>query len=401
MALTSKLGTTESQLGNIILGGGGLVANFQDASNTLSLSQTVVIGKVSNISVGNTLTLTQDNREFQSHKLVNQTISFVHLLSKSIVFDRQLEDEVNFLQAVSLDQRKTASNTIVLSQAVSYEMSKGVGNTLTFTQQALVTYHLHNVTIPQTFAISQTVTPNLVYNRSFSDTLALSQTVGVVRSRHFNVSDTFGVFAFVSSIKLQVVSDTLTFSQSVSQSRIIHVSVGNTLQLSQSVTRQVTYNLAPSNELVFKHTHERPALLNGQVITVPDVVITKVQLFVTLKVPSQIITLPVPEFGDQEGLTGEILSSRTITGQLFSYVRRTKVRRLSYKFVISRPKAEELRTYFLSHLSDSMHLTNWKGEIWFGKVINNPFQTTYSGRQMPCDGEKAEFDLEFEGVRVH
>ena len=108
-----------------------------------------------------------------------------------------------------------------------------------------------------------------------------------------------------------------------------------------------------------------------------------------------------PRLTDTEAGLSKLIQQRTIDGSIFTYVRRVDSRKLKYVFDIPRNKMIEVRNYIFDYLSTPMSLQNWKGEIWYGYITNNPFNMQTKTRSMECDIEDSEIQIEFEGIRIH
>jgi hypothetical protein len=90
---------------------------------------------------------------------------------------------------------------------------------------------------------------------------------------------------------------------------------------------------------------------------------------------------------------------------VYTYVKRTDLRRLVYTFALRENKALELRNFVTKNLSKPVTLTNWKGESWFGYIMTNPTDLDHKERWAGnCDiktgQEMVEVKLEFEGVKT-
>lgn len=83
----------------------------------------------------------------------------------------------------------------------------------------------------------------------------------------------------------------------------------------------------------------------------------------------------------------------------YSFVKRTKNRRLKYTFQLNERKGDELRAFTTTYSADDIKLQNWKGEIWRVKLITNPIEYSAAGRWGPV-GDRIEVNLEFEGTRT-
>lgn len=400
MALTSKLGTYDSMLGNIQLAGGATLVNLQTASNTLALSQTVQISKRVSISVGNTLALTQSERDFQSKKFAANTFIPSQTAAVHFTFMRSASSTIAFTNVALADRINVAANTLTLSQAVAYQKYMGTYSNLVISQ-ALSYGQVHNERPLQVLGLSQTVSTSTVRNFASSQTIGWAQTVVVKRVRKFTVTNTLFFSNTATTTKIVRPSNALVISQAVTYKKIMHFGLSNLLTFQQAVNVNKVLNIAIADSLTFLHNHRRDSGLADQPIYVPDVIFTKVLRQVIYQTPSSVLALRQPEFGDSEGGASTIVSMRSITGILYTYARRSLARKIKYKFLIGRPKSEETRKFIRASLSTPMYMTNWKGELWYGFITNNPFNMSPKSRRVPCDDEEIEIEVEFEGVRVH
>ncbi len=104
--------------------------------------------------------------------------------------------------------------------------------------------------------------------------------------------------------------------------------------------------------------------------------------------------LPNPELDDSEALISEVSALRTITGQLYTYVKQQDRRKLILTFQLDRLKALELREFLAAYLSSTITLTDHLDRIWRGVFMSNPFdvETVIRRRQT--------ITLEFEGIII-
>lgn len=113
--------------------------------------------------------------------------------------------------------------------------------------------------------------------------------------------------------------------------------------------------------------------------------------------------LPNPDLGDAESLTASVSLKRATDGTLYSYVKRKGGRRkTTWTLRLVRPKALELRAFFLSYASSVIRVTDHKDRVWVGYFTNNPFEFDTPVRAAPgfgdLRGELQTITLEFEGV---
>lgn len=113
--------------------------------------------------------------------------------------------------------------------------------------------------------------------------------------------------------------------------------------------------------------------------------------------------LPNPQFSDGEAIASSVTSKRATDGTLYTYVK-TKAgrRKLTWSFLLVRPKALELRAFLFSYFASEIRVTDHNGRVWLGNFMNNPFEFTTDRRAAPdrgdLRGELQSITLEFEGV---
>lgn len=171
------------------------------------------------------------------------------------------------------------------------------------------------------------------------------------------------------------------------------------LQLAQSVQLSKTQNLSPSNTLVFKHNYQKPTGFG--LVTVNEVEVVKVDAIVVLQSGDHVIVLPKPEFGDTLGGSSLLNVKRAMDGTTRLYKRSQISNKLTYTFVMDRNKALELKNFVALHPSDQIKMTNWKGEVWIVKFVNNPFTFTEDARRDSTGGNRTNVTLDFEGVKIN
>lgn len=387
---------------------------------SLTLSQSVVGGKIFNRSLTSTMTLSQDETDVPSRKTVSQAITLSQAVVENAVYDREFSQTLTLNSVVNETHLRLASNTITFSDLATANVYNGTYGTLSLTQEVDVIGVYNKNANFSILTLSQTVVGAANRSLSASNTLTIAEAVIPTHVQFFSVANTFAPHDNAIPIRILNVSATLTFSQTVVKSRVITLSVGNGFGVAEVLARNVVYNRAFTDIYPVVNGQSRPVNIQGrpgytyvpstvdpsspavfQYVAIPGAVITKVEEFVTYAVPGRILYLDQPEFGDTEANLHKIVEHRTCSGKLYTHVRRFPARALKYKYGISRAKVEEVREFILSYLSTPMYMTNWKGEIWYGFITNNPFKLTSKGRSMPCNIEDFEIDIEFEGVRIH
>lgn len=447
MAYTGKLGTHDSQLGNILFGGdvapqitgstnntitftqtatAEVVNPFKDATNNITFTQSVNVLRFGSSTATNTLTFTQTARGYNGSKRILQTLTFTHDIAVNVDYVRSLQDQLLFSQFAGAERINPASNTITFTQDATALTYKGTYSDFVISQTVTYNYD-HSELLVQALTFTQTVSPGAVFNRAITQTLTFTHTITARRVKILSASNVIVFRDYVVPGKIFQLTQSLNFVQTLTGYRIINQTAGNTLSLSHALIRQMTYNLSAVNSLVFQNGFYReleigdsggagdevgnppifdpddpPPPASNPRIWVPEVVVTKPTRRVVLQTAFRAITLKRPLLGDTESGMSSMIKQRSVNGKTYTYARRTDRRKLKYEFEVPRTKMLELRAYILASLSTPMKLENWKGEIWYGYITNNPFEISSKGRSTPCGGdEEWKIEIEFEGMRVH
>lgn len=261
------------------------------------------------------------------------------------------------------------------------------------------------------------------------------QTVKKSKAFHFTVAQTYMPKSGWFEPK-ETVADSITYHQTATGRKVNHRSVSNTFHLAQSMIRTGTRHFSLSNHLTFPTNRTIyvpvagfgdtvvPNLLYSKVVgsnpqTGPPLINTAQGFFAghnkarsypyfTLQVPGRAITLPAPEFNDSQGASSKFNIRRSMYGNIaYTYIHSLNTYKLKYDFVIGIPKMFELEYYLLNFNSAVHVLTNWKGEIWYVFITNNPMEFVTKSRYSNSRGnanddrEKVMITLEFEGTRIH
>lgn len=114
--------------------------------------------------------------------------------------------------------------------------------------------------------------------------------------------------------------------------------------------------------------------------------------------------LPNPEFGDGENLANSVTAKRAMDGTLRTYIKRKNGRRkLSWSFVLTRNKGQEVREFIRSYYASKIRVTDHNGRVWVGNFISDPFEFDTPQKAGPTIGdwpvgEKQTITIEFEGM---
>lgn len=392
----------------------------RSASNTLAFTQTVVVRGPIHVSASNALSFAQSDLAVGpkhgsaestiafvsvAHGLdptqrVSNTLSFVGAATKVQSIAKSVTQTLLFLSVADSTVLKIASSTVTFVSSATVEQTKGVLNALSFSQTATVKLDPHNEHVPQFIVFDHSAVGHITRSFTLTSTLAFTNAASVQRWRYASAFNVLPITQVAQPIKLLNPVSIINFTQTAVGNVVHNRRVFSNLGFAQTATRNVDYHRSAINTLVFNEHFHQIRDQSGGYITQPIVIGIVVPRVVILQIPGLAITLPRPLLGDAEGGLNTISILRTETDETYTYVRRTTARSLKYKFSISRGKALEMRNFVRQALASKITMTNWKGELWYGNLMNNPFEFTGQGRTSPC-GEVWEIDFDFEGIRLN
>lgn len=384
------------------------------ANDSPTLSEASTTQKLLFKSISQSLTITHSNLVATPIQSVEQGLVLSHSVSVTTDISKSLESELFFSQSADYEQFMPTeiSQSLTITQSADFVQTTGVGNELTITQDVAIQLDPHFDGASQGLTATQTVVVGAVFNRNISQPLTLVQAVTSLKIKPVSASNTLIIGQLLEGGLVRKAFNTLTVSQSVVKETFRNKSVNQSLAITQSVGLQMILNRSLVSTLVFKDEHPIPNGAGG-VIQVPNLIHTRGGSTLnncSCTVPSattvfqsstRAIVLPNPEYNDSEGLVAAVSIQKTITGQTYSYVKKSANRKLKYKFIISQRKAYELRRFLLDFLGERLTMTNWKGEIYTGYFLTDPAEITSSSRGGICTGDLYQIDLEFQGVRVN
>lgn len=375
-------------LGSLILGGGGEPEISESVSQTLTLTQSVDYTLSSTIihtrNVSQTLSFTQDARRVKEIS-ASQTLAFA--------------------QETDADAFKYTAQLLEYTQSVDTEMVRyrPALQTLAFTQSAVLADRVYNKALVQNLTYTETASIGRHYDRNTLNVLSFTQTVAYTKI-HIATENVNQSLAFTQTVefvkqKKGDISDYLLMVDSVILKRVYVRGVTQTLNMMDSAVRgPIVYSRGVEQTLTFRegpYDLPLPLVVAGQPVVVQHTpaVIRAVRREVILRSRRGVVRLPVPEFDDTDARKAEVFVKRTMGGQIHTYVRSSRARKLSYTFILTRAESLRLRRFVLENHSEVMTLINWKGERFYGQITNNPFPITTTQR-----GEITEVQIDFEGL---
>lgn len=256
------------------------------------------------------------------------------------------------------------------------------------------------VHINESLTFTENATRNVSPLRSNVEAIGFDESLqrSVKHVRSLSESITFSE-NLVKTRFIRNLSETLTFSETLLAKRVKRTVLSETLIFAETATRNSTFHRSISETINFVGGYTKKYGNGSLEISYPEVRILKKQNIFVLKGFNAVITLPNPEFDDSEANTDTLTVYRSMSNQIYTYVKRQELRKLAYSFRMSRKKSLELRRFFDSERTNKIEIMNHKSEIWIGYLTTNPINYTAVRLAQPC-GEEVDVSLDFEAVRV-
>ncbi len=414
MSLTGRLGTSDSRLGNFQLAAAGLgggTVYFKDVSESLTLSQSATKTMSYGRNISETITFGETDSDSDTfNKNVSETLTLTLTLTET---KSKFKPIAETLTLVELAQGRLPGIMFVnmpllieffetVDRSVTYH--RNISETLTIVETPFVRLpEIFNLTINEALIINQSAATNKTLQKNVSQALTLNETI-VRGARHRkNIFENLVFVEHKAAFKTKetgAISESLDLNETLSFVKWIRPTIHETLHLSESLTRSNIYNRAISEVLPLRGGMTKTLKIGDTTYEVHEVEVVRVPktCFVALEGTSAIV-LPCPELSDTEANLNSQVLKRSMNNILYSYVRRNDLQKLSYTFLIGRPKALDLQDFVDAHIDQIITLTNWKGEIWKVKITSSPLQFTSQGR-FENEGERWGVTLEFQGIKI-
>lgn len=397
MAATGKLGTIDSQLGNIILAlsvdlsqsvtqtldfvqdANGDARRF-DAEQSLAFVQMAVAVVDRPASGSNTLAFVQNAVQGSTFaKSAENTLSlvdtadFVHDIHQSVNQSLALVQDVAFLGPVY----KTATNTLALVGVA--EQLGPIYQEITDRLNFVETVHNSELHVYASNVLSFTQKAGRVIIASVSQSLAFTQT-----AERKNIIIQTLIFSQTAAVgKGGAVEQELEFEETVTVEGDFTRPISDSLGLFQSVTYIVESNCTRFRYTPFVGEASDPSYTPPST-TEPTLGSHKLRLTYPYTSPTLTLTLPNPSFGDKDRLNFNRINRETRGGTLVIYSdpKWPKTQTLAIQVDNLNPnQAEDMISFLRTSLGQEIGLLDWENRQWRGIVTTPDARITHVSRQ--------------------
>jgi len=275
-----------------------------------------------------------------------------------------------------------------------------LSQTLTLTE--IVSYTVRrNVSLTQSLTLTQTVTRRATQTGTLSQSLTFSQTITRTSSlaRKIIQSITLTQQLRTANPRLIVTPQTLSLTETINLVRRAASRSEQTLSFLDTIGLKKIYKRSITDTLVFPNTLTKQLPIAHLGFVWPNQVafVAPKQCLVTLTDISGNLTtiLPCPLFKDSIADIPVVSVKRAMNGRTYTYVKSSTLNKLAYTFELTYDKSLELKNFIDINHSNLIVMKNWRGEIWYTYITNNPVDFITKGRE-----EYVEVTLDFEGTRV-
>jgi hypothetical protein len=394
-------------------------------SNDVSIAQIVFkVGKITTLSLSHDVTLVPTIR-------LGKIVQFK--LSDSVSTSTLMHQLANVVHSVSITDAIVLKR--VLKRSVSHNVSITEGP---FVNSPRVLFVTHNVAVTDFYApylatfrflvsdsvtLADSISERLgTYRATVIDTVTIGQFIRQIGALYFfTVTDTVSIVSKVNRQYLVSLHNDVALFPVIAKHREITRTVVTSLSGSTDFARDTNFSIITQLNLtsIFSHAgstyhrgFETDITLNqtfNNILFIPNPgphgVVSGVNIvygyLTLLESPVGTIVLPLPELNDSQKHNDSVQLKRSMSGRISAYVKKSTTQILTYTWLLDYTKALEFKQWALTSFSQNITLTNWKGEIWYGRILNDDLglkaETKYAGPAR----QKTSVTLQFEGIKIN
>lgn len=415
----------------------------ESVSHTVTVTDSIYLGRVLLRHIVDTVTVSQivKRRGFVYTLSVTHDVTASHSIRLNRVYYKSIIHNVaanqDMRQQLIIVHTVTVTDEIQVQKIITRRLSDTVQVTHSnFIQSPRFISMAHNV------FVSHEVEPRLAtYHFALEDTVivgdVIQDRIGTIRVSITDIVTVTDRVRVIDAIYTHSIVDNVTVTDKINNiwnKHIQHdVAVTQTINAARHITRTITtldiisavgkqdetFELADSDLLFseftcnldilreFEDSAETSEILNvtlfipnpGPHPPVPGVP-TAYGFLTLLETIYGAIILPLPELNDTQRNNDTINVRRSMAGTLHAYIKKVPTQTLSYSFILDYTKALELKEWVKRNFAESIKLTNFKGEIWQVKIVNDDFSMINESRYTGNARQKTTVTLEFEGVKT-
>lgn len=373
---TGRLGTTNSFLGNLELGTSqaGVPVAYANISESLVLTETLA-------------------RIIKVHKNINEDLDLVEIAfgRRPIKYLEATDEELYFYETVARTsiRHRNISESLTLSEIpyvrVPETRTFNISEALTFTETKGVNTH-YDVSISESLVFVEAKVRGHSSLLHKIETLSFLERIGVNKAKPHNKSESL------------VLTETLIYR------KWIPLTTHEKLTFTETNIRVATLSRTVTDHLPLRGGASRLTRLSNLKYSINEVEAVrrrKRQFFVALEcsLTNTSILLPSADLGDTEKNLNTMVSKRSMTNVLYTYIRRNELQQLTYDFTLGRFMALALEEFIATNVGNVLTMANWKGELWKVNLTNNPFDFVGKSKFLN-EGEKWIVTLEFQGIKI-
>lgn len=372
-------------------------------SHDVTVSERLRPNSIRHLAVSHTVTATGNIKQGQylSHTVtVTQSIQLQRILKRSVIHNVAVSDSpfINSPRALTVFHNVSVFDSFN-TRLSTFRVSVTDNVTVTeLIQYRNATYHLSVVHNVSTSHVARVI--GAVYFKNLSDTVTVGHRVNlgykVSVTHDVNVYHTYNAKRYITRTLTTNLSPTQNFSRDITYSLTTMLHEASIWSRQILVTRDFTTLIESKNNydgVLFIQNPGPHPVVSG---------VNYVYGFLTLlETQYGTIVLPVPELNDSLKHNDKVSVKRTMSGVLKAYVKKGATTILTYTWLLDYVKALELKQWAITNFSEQMTLTNWKGEVWYGKIISDDLTLTAVSKYQGNPRQKTSVTIQFEGIKVN
>ena len=371
-------------------------------AHDVTVSHTIKLNRIYYKSLVHSITASQ---EMEQQLNVTHTVTVTDEIIVNKIINRSLIDTVYVTHVPFITSPRVISlfDNVAVSDQIEprlatfhFELFDDVFVT-DLIQERIGTFHISlidNVTV-----IDQVRVLGAIYTHSFTDTVTVSDKVNTIWNHH--------------------IQHDIAVTDVINAKRHITRSISTLDILSSDLKQDETFELF-DNDVVFSQFSANLDIIRS----FEDIAATSEELNATLFIPEPgphppvpgiptaygfltvletiygTIILPLPELNDTQKNNDIVNVRRSMSGTLHAYIKKVYAQTLQYSFILDYPKALELKQWARTNFTETIKLTNFKGEIWQVKIVDDDLNLVNEGRYAGNPRQKTTVTLTFEGVKI-
>jgi len=409
---TSQLGTSNTQAGLFYLGGDPFAAviisaNFEETVTVTdsltaptirsrSFSEVVTVNETFSSSslsgyFTETVTITDTHTATGYRSSFVETVSVSDAFTSTAVRNKTFTETVSILDVLSSEKLSQFNETVTVTDTVTSTSQKTFTEAVTISETLTTHYAIQNYTFNEPVFVVETFDTVRRRPAVFSEASVITDGFSSHRVLSASFSETVTMTESFTQASHRAFAESMSITETFTTAKIGYSSFTETVSLTDTFSRQkISHSVFTEPVAVLEKRNVFDVVVDGFLSS-----INRDDGSIKLTGKSTVLEMGSVELGDTEAGGTEVVKSRSMSGQLRTYVKKQSRHHLHYTLEVAFSKAVEYQRFTRQEIGNVITLENWKGEKWVGYLATNPNKITTVRR-----GELTKIEVDFDGVRV-